>query len=144
MNIMKKILFLLSIMLFSTMLVSAQVQAGREINDQDYNDEQIYEKPDKIAQFPGGMDAYVRWMSANFQYPEKALRDNVEGRVLLSFIVDKKGFINNIKVLHSLSPECDKEAVRMVKAMPRWFAAEHQGHKVNCRYIMPVVFKLNK
>lgn len=141
---MKKFLFLLCIMLFSTILVSAQVHAGDDINDQDYNDEQIYEKPDKIAQFPGGMDAYVRWMSANFQYPEKALRDNVEGRVLLSFIVDKKGFINNIKVLHSLSPECDKEAVRMVKAMPRWFAAEHQGRKVNCRYVMPVVFKLNK
>ena len=141
---MKKILLLLSLMFLSTTLVSAQVEAGGDIAYPDTTDEQIYEKPDKIAQFPGGMDAYVTWMSANFHYPEKAIRNNVEGRVVLSFVVNKQGRISDIKVLKSLSPECDKEAIRMVKAMPRWFAAEHQGRKVNCRYTMPVVFKLNK
>ena len=115
-----------------------------ELLSQLESSEVVYEKPDKIAQFPGGMDAYVTWMSANFHYPEKAIRNNVEGRVVLSFVVNKQGRIKDIKVLHSLSPECDKEAIRMVKAMPRWFAAEHQGRKVNCRYTMPVVFKLNK
>lgn len=141
---MKKILLFLSLMFLSTIIVSAQVEADANITNIDNNDEQIYEKPDKIAQFPGGMDAYVTWMSANFHYPEKAIRNNVEGRVVLSFVVNKQGRIKDIKVLHSLSPECDKEAIRMVKAMPRWFAAEHQGRKVNCRYTMPVVFKLNK
>lgn len=141
---MKKFLFLLSIMLFSTTLVSAQVREDGDITNLDNGDEQIYDHPEKIAQFPGGMDAYVTWMSANFHYPEKAIRKNVEGRVVLSFIVNKQGKIKDIKVLQRLSPECDKEAVRMVKAMPRWFAAEHQGRKVNCRFIMPVEFKLNK
>ncbi len=141
---MKKILLFLSLMFLSTMIVSAQVEADANVTNIDNDDEQIYEKPDKIAQFPGGMDAYVTWMSANFHYPEKAIRNNVEGRVVLSFVVNKQGRIKDIKVLHSLSPECDKEAIRMVKAMPRWFAAEHQGRKVNCRYTMPVVFKLNK
>lgn len=141
---MKKILLFLSLMFLSTIIVSAQVEADANVTNIDNNDEQIYEKPDKIAQFPGGMDAYVTWMSANFHYPEKAIRNNVEGRVVLSFVVNKQGRIKDIKVLHSLSPECDKEAIRMVKAMPRWFAAEHQGRKVNCRYTMPVVFKLNK
>lgn len=141
---MKKILLFLSLMFLSTMIVSAQVEADANVTNIDNDDEQIYEKPDKIAQFPGGMDAYVTWMSANFHYPEKAIRNNVEGRVVLSFVVNKQGRIKDIKVLHSLSPECDKEAIRMVKAMPRWFAAEHQGRKVNCRFIMPVEFKLNK
>ncbi len=141
---MKKILLFLSLMFLSTMIVSAQVEADANVTNIDNDDEQIYEKPDKIAQFPGGMDAYVTWMSANFHYPEKAIRNNVEGRVVLSFVVNKQGRIKDIKVLHSLSPECDKEAIRMVKATPRWFAAEHQGRKVNCRYTMPVVFKLNK
>lgn len=141
---MKKILLLLSLMFLSTMMVSAQVVADGDNTYIDNDDEQIYDKPDKIAQFPGGMDAYVTWMTANFHYPEKAIRNNVEGRVVLSFIVNKQGRIKDIKVLKRLSPECDKEAIRMVKAMPRWFAAEHQGRKVNCRYTMPVVFKLNK
>ena len=141
---MKKILLLLGLMFLSTTLVSAQVEAGGNVSAPENSDEQIYEKPDKIAQFPGGMDAYVTWMSANFHYPEKAIRNNVEGRVILSFVVNKQGRISDIKVLKSLSRECDEEAIRMVKAMPRWFAAEHQGRKVNCRYTMPVVFKLNK
>ena len=141
---MKKILLLLNLMFLSTMMVSAQVVADGDNTYIDNDDEQIYDKPDKIAQFPGGMDAYVTWMTANFHYPEKAIRNNVEGRVVLSFIVNKQGRIKDIKVLKRLSPECDKEAIRMVKAMPRWFAAEHQGRKVNCRYTMPVVFKLNK
>ena len=141
---MKKILLFLNLMVLSTMIVSAQVEADGDITNIDYDNEQIYDKPDKIAQFPGGMDAYVTWMSANFHYPEKAIRNNVEGRVVLSFVVNKQGRIKDIKVLQRLSPECDKEAIRMVKAMPRWFAAEHQGRKVNCRYTMPVVFKLNK
>ncbi len=99
------------------------------------------EKPDKIAQFPGGMDGYVRFLSSNLQYPEKALREKVEGTVVLEFIVDKTGRIGKIKVLRSLFPECDAEAIRMVKAMPRWFAAEKDGRKVASRYTCPITFK---
>lgn len=120
---------------------AAAQEVSRQAVGPDQNTE-VMEKPDKLAQFPGGLDAYVTFLGSNLQYPEKARRAGVEGRVVLQFVVDKAGNIRNIKVLKSLSPECDKEAIRMVKAMPRWFPAEHEGRKVNCLYTCPINFKL--
>ncbi len=139
---MRRIFLFISFALLSTVFATAQdvtnPVTSATTNETPKNDE----KPDKIAMFPGGLDAYVRYLTANLQYPPKALRDKTEGTVVLEFIVDKTGEIRNVKVLHSLSPECDKEAIRMVKAMPRWFAAEKDGKKVDCRYTCPVTFKL--
>ncbi len=134
---MKRILLFLSFVVLSVVSVTAQEVTNRTSSESNMTDE----KPDKIAQFPGGMDGYVRFLSSNLQYPEKALREKVEGTVVLEFIVDKTGRIGKIKVLRSLSPECDAEAIRMVKAMPRWFAAEKDGRKVASRYTCPITFK---
>ena len=137
---MKKLILFISLVLMSWASGMAQnpVSNGGNISES----EPVMEKPEKLAQFPGGMDAYVRFLSSNLQYPEKARHEGVQGKVVLQFIVDKNGYIRNIKVLKSLSPECDKEAIRMVKAMPRWFAAENGGQKVNCLYTCPITFRL--
>lgn len=137
---MKKLILFISLVVLSWASGMAQnpVSNGGNISES----EPVMEKPEKLAQFPGGMDAYVRFLAANLHYPEKARQAGIEGKVLLQFVVDKAGYIRNIKVLKSLSPECDKEAIRMVKAMPRWFPAENEGRKVNCLYTCPISFRL--
>ena len=139
---MKKILVFCSFVLLSFAGLNAQ-EVADDASVQGPDEQGVYDKPEKPAAFPGGLDAYVRFMTANMNYPEKARKKGVEGTVVLSFIVDKSGWIRDIKVLKSLSKECDKEAIRMVKAMPRWFAAEHNGEKVNCRFTCPITFRPN-
>ena len=95
-------------------------------------------------EFPGGMDGLMKYLAKNLRYPAKAKANKVQGRVVLKFIVDKQGCISDVKVVKSLDPECDAEAIRLIKNMPKWIPGKIDGEPVErCSFTCPVIFKLS-
>jgi TonB family protein len=103
----------------------------------------IVDFPDVEAEFKGGRDAMMKFISNNVQYPFEARKDGVQGRVFMSFIVRKSGRITDIRVERGVHEILDESATEVVKMMPRWKAAEKDGEKVNCRVRLPIAFMLD-
>ena len=99
-----------------------------------------------VEQKPGfdGGDAneFSNWVRTQIVYPEDAVADKVEGRVILQFVVNKEGEVKDVTVLRGVNPSLDAEAVRVVSASPKWSAGTQNGIPVNVKYVFPVVFKL--
>ncbi len=102
------------------------------------NPDSVYSAVEYNAEFPGGIDA----MMDNIKYPEQALKDSVSGIVMLIFVVEKDGSIDDIKVYVSVGSGCDEEAVRIVKMMPKWTPAQDKGKAVRQIFCLPVNFQL--
>lgn len=104
---------------------------------------EVFSYVDQPAEFPGGKDALNHYLAKNISYPQSALDKKIEGKCYLQFIVSAKGNISNVKVIRGVPdcPECDKEAVRVVKAMPNWVPGENSGKTVNSTVTLPVSFK---
>lgn len=96
------------------------------------------------ASFPGGTAEMMKYLSKNIKYPEIAIQANIQGRVTLRFVVGKDGSIENVTVVKGVPgcPECDKEAVRVVRNMPKWKPAKNDGKVVKSYFNLPVTFKL--
>lgn len=103
---------------------------------------EVYVAVEKQAEFPGGLQAMMQWLSMNVRYPEDAMKNDVQGRVIVKFVVNPDGSISDPTVLRSVEPSLDQEAVRVVSAMPKWKAAENNGQKVASYYNLPIAFKL--
>ena len=93
-------------------------------------------------EYVGGMDAFYKYLTDNLRYPEQAKADNIQGRVLIRFVVMDDGSIVNVEVARGIGGGCDEEAVRVVKAMPKWKPAVSDGKPVNVQYALPITFKL--
>ena len=99
---------------------------------------------DEKPSFQGGdANHFSRWVNSNLNYPEIARENNVMGRVTLQFTVEKDGSVTNVKVLRSVDPALDKEAVRVVSMSPKWSPGKHEGRPVSVTYTFPVIFLLN-
>ena len=105
-------------------------------------DDRIFVDDDFNAQFPGGEKACMKWLSDNIQYPEDCLREKIDGRVIVSFVVERDGSISEVKATRSPHPSLSKEAERLVKVMPRWSPARQGNKTVRARVMLPVIFKL--
>ena len=103
--------------------------------------EDFYMVVDEMPQFPGGMKALMDYLSANVKYPEAAKAAKIEGRVTTSFIVGEDGVIRDVKVLRSVSPELDAEAIRVMSSMPKWEPGKQDGKPVPVRYTVPINFR---
>lgn len=97
---------------------------------------------DEAPEFPGGMEAIYKYISENIQYPEQAKEANIEGRVVMQFTVTEDGSIVNVEVARGIGGGCDEEALRVVKAMPKWKPAIKDGKPVAGQYALPILFKL--
>ncbi|MDE6692867.1 MAG: energy transducer TonB [Muribaculaceae bacterium] len=95
-------------------------------------------------EFPGGVEAMYKWIGEHLQYPAAAAEEGAQGRVTVEFVVSKTGAIENVKVVRGRHPALDKEALRVVKAMPKWNPGRNNGQPVKVTYILPVQFKLNQ
>jgi len=95
-----------------------------------------------MPQFLGGDAALMKWLQDNMIYPTIAQEQNIQGRVVLRFVVKPDGTIDDVEILKSLDPSCDKEAVRVVKKMPKWIPGRQNGNPVSVYYSLPVVFRL--
>lgn len=104
--------------------------------------EKIFEAVEQQAQFPGGQSALMKWLGNNIKYPELAQQNNVEGRVTVKFTVEKDGSISNPVIAKGVDKDLDKEAIRVVKKMPKWQPGKNNGVAVRSYFYLPVVFKL--
>jgi protein TonB len=86
----------------------------------------------------------MKWLSENLVYPAIAIEKGIEGRVILRFVVAPDGSVSNVEILRSLDPSCDKEAVRVVKKMPKWIPGKNNGEAVYSYFTLPILFKLQK
>ena len=112
--------------------------------DEAPKEEGVYTTVDEQAEFPGGMMALLQFMSSNINYPAQARANGIQGRVLVSFIVNEDGHLSDFRVEKSTdNEELDKEAVRMIKSMPAWKPGVLNGKPVKVRYELPVNFRMN-
>lgn len=105
-------------------------------------DSTIYTITDEDAEFAGGMDSLNLYISRNIKYFPSSCYVSIEGTVYVKFVVTKTGELADIKVIRSLGVMQDEEAIRLVKNMPKWIPARHQGKTVNTYYILPIRFNL--
>lgn len=97
---------------------------------------------EEMPSFPGGEEARTKYLAENINYPQQASENGIQGIVYVSFIIDSKGNVTNVKVLRGIGGGCDEEAVRVVKAMPQWHPAKQYGKPVRYLFNMPITFKL--
>lgn len=102
----------------------------------------IYEVAEDMPQFPGGMSKLLEYISKNMQYPAEAQKQKVQGRVVVQMVVDAEGNITNPRILQGVNPLLDKEALRLMKEMPKWTPGKQNGKAVAVKYTLPVMFKL--
>ena len=95
-----------------------------------------------MPSFPGGQAALFEWLSKNIKYPVVAEENGVQGRVIVTFVVERNGSITDVQVVKSVDPSLDKEAVRVVKAMPHWIPGKQNGSAVRVKFTVPVTFRL--
>ncbi|MBP5241941.1 MAG: energy transducer TonB [Bacteroidales bacterium] len=137
---MKKIVLSL-VMLLAVAALSAQ-NAGSKNNVKESVDEPTFITVEQMPEFPGGQEGLVNYLVENLNYPEKAKAEKITGKVYVSFVVEKDGSISNVKVLRDIGYGCGEEAVRVVKAMPRWKPGMQRGKNVRVQYTLPLNFQL--
>ena len=101
-----------------------------------------YDVVDEMPQFPGGPYALFEFISKNIQYPKEAEDANLQGRVIVSFVVEKDGSVSNAKVVRPIDPLLDAEALRVVNSMPKWIPGKQNGEAIRIKYTVPVTFRL--
>ena len=104
----------------------------------------VYDVVEQMPEFPGGMPAMIEFLQTNLNYPKDAKKQKVGGRVLVMFVVETDGSISNVRVAKKVFPSLDAEALRVVKAMPKWNPGKEKGKPVRVNFSLPIVFSLKK
>ena len=131
-NVSLKVALMMLVLLFSFTTSTAQTKKN----------DMVFDVVEVMPQFPGGQIAMLQYLMKNIKYPEQAMKEGIQGRVAVSFIVEKDGSISDVKPVLSVHPLLNKEAVRVVKSMPKWSPGKHNGKPVRVRFNLPVMFKL--
>ncbi len=124
--------FILSLFYFQP--VNAQEIAKRD---------SVYTNVDVLPEFPGGLDQFKNFMMNEIVYPPAAKKEGIQGKVYVSFTVNKNGAVTDAKIVKGVHELLDKEALRVVETMPEWTPGKHKGEIVNVRYTVPVNFALS-
>ena len=103
----------------------------------------VYQIAEEMPEFPGGVEALMDFVGKNVKYPEQAKEKEISGRVFIGFVIEKDGSVNEVKVLRGIGGGCDEEAVRVIKAMPKWKPGKQKGKPVRVNYNIPINFKLD-
>ena len=131
-NVSLKVALMMLVLLFSFMTSTAQTKKN----------DMVFDVVEVMPQFPGGQIAMLKYIMENMKYPEQAVKEGIQGRVTVRFIVEKDGSISDVKPVLSVHPLLNKEAVRVVKSMPKWTPGKQNGKPVRVRFNLPVMFKL--
>ena len=110
----------------------------------DTTDNTVFISVEQMPEFPGGKNAMMEYIQKKLVYPSAAVQNGVQGRVVVSFIIEKDGSISNTTVLKGVDSHLDKEALRIIKSMPKWKPAMQSGKYVRYKYTFPITFKLRK
>lgn len=104
--------------------------------------DEVFMVAEQMPEFPGGMKELLKFLQDNLRYPNSAMEKNVQGRVIVQFVVEKDGTPTEFKVLRSVDPDLDAEALRVLQTMPKWKPGMQRGEVVRVKYTVPVSFKL--
>ena len=133
---MKKFIIMALMALFGLTTVSAQKTVVAKKN------QQVFDVVEKMPEYPGGSAALFEYLNGNIKYPTDAEKKKIEGRVLVTFVVNTDGSITDIEVVRKAFPSLDAEAVRVISGMPKWIPGEQKGQKVRVKYTVPLNFRL--
>ena len=125
--------------------LGAQAQKSiDQINDNyDASNDEVFHSSGHMPSFPGGDVALMKFIKDNMIYPYEALKNRIEGKVIIQFVVTKTGKVGKVKVVRSVNKELDQEAVRLIKMLPDFSPGRNNvGEPMNVWYILPVIFKL--
>ena len=124
--------------------------------EQQLKEEKVEEKPkedlsrkvfdvvEKMPSYPGGNGALQKWLASNITYPAAAAENGVEGRVIVAFVVEPDGSVSDVRIARGVDPSLDREALSVVKRMPKWIPGMQNGSPVRVKFNVPVTFKLQK
>ena len=132
-NLSLKVALMMLVLLFSFTTSTAQTKKN----------DIVFDVVEVMPQYPGGQIAMLKYIMENIKYPEQAMKEGIQGRVAVRFIVEKDGSISDVKPILSVHPLLNKEAVRVVESMPKWTPGKQNGKPVRVRFNVPVMFKLN-
>lgn len=132
-NVSLKVTLMMLVLFFSFTTSTAQTKKN----------DMVFDVVEVMPQYPGGQIAMLKYIMENIKYPEQAMKEGIQGRVTVRFIVEKDGSISDVRPVLSVHPLLDKEAVRVVKSMPKWSPGKQNGKPVRVRFNVPVMFKLN-
>lgn len=133
---MKKLLFLSAFLFALSFGAFAQEEVKVE--------EEVFVVVEEQAEFPGGLDSMYAYIVKNLKYPEAAKEKGIEGRVFVSFIIEKDGSISNILIKRAIGGGCEEAAVEMIKNMPKWKPGKQKGNPVRFQFVLPIKFELPK
>lgn len=134
-------LILLAIIIIYSFSVSAQ-NSDIDTLPVTVEGDKIYRSVDQVAEFPGGMQGLLKYLSSTTRYPKEALEQNIEGKVIVQLVVSKSGKVTKVELKRDIGGGCGEEACRVVRNMPEWKPAMQNGKAVNVYYTLPISFKL--
>ncbi len=98
---------------------------------------------EQMPTFPGGQSLFMKYLRENIKYPDEAIENNIQGKVMVEFVVGPGGNIKNIRVVRGIGGGCDEEAMRVIKGMPKWNVGKQNGVAVPVKVVVPIAFTLN-
>ena len=125
-----------------TVLKAVEEIATPEPPKQEAEQNKVFDVVEQQPQYPGGMGALNHWLGSNIKYPVMAAENGIEGRVVVQFVVERDGSVSGVHVVRGVDPSLDKEATRVVSAMPKWIPGKQNGSAVRVKYTVPVTFRL--
>lgn len=137
---MKRILFFVMVLMVNMVSVGQDVRKDKDARTE--QDGAIFTIVEQMPEFPGGMEALYQFLAANIKYPGGP-DDCVNGKVIVSFVIEKDGTVSDAKVVRKLHPAFDEEALRVVKLMPKWEPGRQEGKPVRVQFNLPINFSLN-
>ena len=127
----------------NTALAREETREHEEVQaHQSETSNKVYDVAEQMPQFPGGPQALFEYLSRNIKYPVEAEENGIQGRVVVSIVIERDGSVSDVKVVKSVAPSLDKEAVRVISSMPKWIPGKQNGSAVRVKYTMPVTFSL--
>jgi len=112
------------------------------IEEEEEDDTQVFVVVEDMPEFPGGEVALRQWINSHVKYPVIAAENGIQGKVYVQFVVDRDGSVNNVVVARGVDPSLDQEAIRVVKALPKWKPGKQRGKPVRVSYTVPINFQL--
>jgi len=118
------------------------VETKVEVIEVEESKKEVFTIVEEMPAFPGGEAERNKFLAENIQYPQQATENGIQGTVYVSFVVDSKGNVTDVKILRGIGGGCDEEALRVVRMMPKWHPGKQNGKNVRVLFNMPIYFKL--
>lgn len=112
------------------------------IEEEEVVEQEIFQIVEEMPEYPGGEKKLLEYVGKSVKYPQIARESGIQGRVFVNFVIEPDGSVSNVKVLRGIGGGCDEEAMRVIKAMPKWKPGKQRGKAVRVSYTLPVNFKL--